>query len=327
MIHSSSTYVHFKKLWIINGILALAAIFVVLPHQSWMLSISQNGAVKSFDGAIMPIAFVPDWRKSDYVDRRAEITYDEIAQDDLIPLPKYGDMFTDFNSLFTYITVFKGSYMDEERVVGAGSHDGTDIRAPLQTPVFSIAHGIVVKVVNDDNNKYVVIEHRNVKYKSKTGKYYSSYLHLDSVAVNAGDIISKGTVIGKVGLSGITTTPHLHLQIDNEDAPFQPYWPFTFDDANAANMSFFDGVSNGLNQNLIDMYSVDPIDFVRHATAVDGKDTETQTPVTENQPVVQETPVVTVSPIKSQTINTATSFPDVPSDDKYYTAITYFAKK
>ncbi len=86
----------------------------------------------------MPIAFVPDWKTSDYVERRQELTYNEIEQEDLIPLPKYSDMKTDFNSLFTYITVFKGAYMDEERTVGAGSHDGVDIRAPMQTPVFSI---------------------------------------------------------------------------------------------------------------------------------------------------------------------------------------------
>mgnify|MGYP000847498460 CR=1 FL=1 len=98
---------HIKKLWIINGILACTALFVTLPHQIWMLSISQNGSVKSFDGAIMPIAFVPDWKKSDYIDRRQELTYEDIDQDDLIPLPSYSAMKTDFNSLFTYITVFK----------------------------------------------------------------------------------------------------------------------------------------------------------------------------------------------------------------------------
>ncbi|MEI6711307.1 MAG: hypothetical protein WCK88_03655 [bacterium] len=104
---SNTPNAQIKKLWIINGILACAALFVVLPHQIWMLSISQNGSVKSFDGAIMPIAFVPDWKKSDYIDRRQELTYGEIAQDDLIPLPDYKNLKTDFNSLFTYITVFK----------------------------------------------------------------------------------------------------------------------------------------------------------------------------------------------------------------------------
>ena len=81
--------------------------------------------------------------------------------------------------------------MDEDRRVGAGSHDGIDIRAPMETPVFSIGHGIVTKVRNDDDNKYIVVEHRNVKYNNTIGKYYSSYLHLSSVNVNVGDIITK----------------------------------------------------------------------------------------------------------------------------------------
>lgn len=66
-------------------------------------------------------------------------------------------------------------------------------------------------------------------------------------------------------MSGITTTPHLHLQIDNEDAPFYPYWPFSLEDAGSANMSFFDGVSNGLNKDILDLYSVDPIHFIKKA--------------------------------------------------------------
>ncbi len=81
--------------------------------------------------------------------------------------------------------------MDEDRRVGAGSHDGVDIRAPMETPVFSIGHGIVTKVRNDDDNKYIVVEHRNVLYNNTIGKYYSSYLHLGRVDVNVGDIITK----------------------------------------------------------------------------------------------------------------------------------------
>ncbi len=279
----------------------------------------------------MPIAFVPDWKTSDYVERRQELTYNEIEQEDLIPLPKYSDMKTDFNSLFTYITVFKGAYMDEERTVGAGSHDGVDIRAPMQTPVFSIWHGIVTKVRNDDNNKYVVVEHRNVKYDGAIGKYYSSYLHLDSVSVNVGDVITKWTIIGKVGMSGITTTPHLHLQIDNEQAPFYPYWPFSLEDAGNASMSFFDGVSNGLNKDVIDLYSVDPIRFIQKAWAVDSQDTKTEEKTTISTNIEKEEVVVEKESEKSTTTtvkkNSTGVFDDISSGDKYYTAITYFAKK
>lgn len=329
MVHFS-TFSHLKKLWIINAVLACAALFITFPHQIWTLSLSQNNSVKSFDGAIMPLAFVPDWSKSNYVERRQEITYGEISQNDLIPLPDYDNIHTDFNSLFTYITVFKWAYMDEGRVIGSGSHDGVDIRAPMETPIFSIAHGIVSKVRNDDNNKYIVVEHRNVKYKNKIGNYYSSYLHLSSVSVNVWDVITKGTILGKVGMSGITTTPHLHLQIDNEDAPFYPYWPFSLEEAGSSNMSFFDGVSNGLNSNSLDLYSVDPIDFVKMARPIDGKVPIANNTKNEDVPPPPLTATKPIeNPIKKGPFETLPygTFSDVKNWDTYYTAINYFAKK
>ncbi len=192
----------------------------------------------------MPLAFVPDWKKSDYIDKRASLDYSEVDPNDLIPLPRYEDIKTDFNSIFTYLTMFTGKYMDEERQMGVGSHDGVDMRAPIGTPVFAIGHGKVVKTRDESNNKYITIEHRDVKYNGKISKYYSSYLHLSAVLVQPGEIIDKGTLIGRVGMTGFTTTPHLHIQIDKEEAPFYPYWPFTLTEAGDAGMSFFDGVDN-----------------------------------------------------------------------------------
>lgn len=150
---------------------------------------------------MMPLAFVPDWKKSDYIDKRASLDYAEVDPNDLIPLPRFEDIKTDFNSIFTYLTVFTGKYMDEERKMGVGSHDGVDIRAPIGTPIFAIGHGKVVKTRDETNNKYITIEHRDVKYNGKIGKYYSSYLHLSAVLVQPGEIIDKGTLIGRVGMT------------------------------------------------------------------------------------------------------------------------------
>lgn len=81
--------------------------------------------------------------------------------------------------------------MDEDRVPGAGSHDGVDIRAPIGTPIFAIANGKIVKVVDEENNKYITVEHRDVKYGGKVGKFYSSYLHLSATLVHIGDVVDK----------------------------------------------------------------------------------------------------------------------------------------
>jgi len=41
----------------------------------------------------------------------------------------------------------------------------------------------------------------------------STYFHLDDIKVAAGDKIKRGTVLGKVGMTGRTTGPHIHLGI------------------------------------------------------------------------------------------------------------------
>lgn len=172
-----------KKIWILNLILLATYILIQTPAHLWLMSISQGVQAKPFNGAMMPIAFVPDWRKSDYIDQRASLDYSVVKQTDLVPLPRIENIKDDFNSNFTYLTMFRGKYMDEDRVPGAGSHDGVDIRAPIGTPIFTIANGKVVKVVDEPNNKYITVEHRDVKYGGKVGKFYSSYLHLSAVIV------------------------------------------------------------------------------------------------------------------------------------------------
>jgi len=104
-------------------------------------------------------------------------------------------------------------------------------------------------------------------------------------------------------MSGITTTPHLHLQIDNEDAPFYPYWPFSLEDAGNSSMSFFDGVSNGLNKNALDLYSVDPIEFIEKARPVDGISTSDTKKNTTSTPPKKEV-IITDVPSQNSTPTT-----------------------
>jgi len=85
-------------------------------------------------------------------------------------------------------------------------HLGQDVAATLGTPVHCVQRGKVT-LVRDAflMGGTVVVSHG--------GGIASAYNHLTDMAVKVGDEIPTGKVIGKVGLTGRTTGPHVHLGI------------------------------------------------------------------------------------------------------------------
>lgn len=86
-------------------------------------------------------------------------------------------------------------------------HKGIDIGAPMNTPIYAPAAGLVVKA--ESNNKgygnLLVIEHNN--------GYVSRYGQLNSFEVKVGKKVSAGDLIARVGSSGNSTGPHLHFEL------------------------------------------------------------------------------------------------------------------
>ncbi len=64
-------------------------------------------------------------------------------------------------------------------------------------------------------------------------------------------------------MTGITTTPHLHFQIDTSDAPFHSYWPYSFKDLRELGLDFFEAVNVGLGKENAMKYTVSPLAFVQ----------------------------------------------------------------
>lgn len=98
-------------------------------------------------------------------------------------------------------------------------HDGIDIAAPLGAPVFAAAGGRVAFVGHlPDGAEIVLIAH--------DGALFSIYAHLDDThappPVKVGDSVRAGDPIGWIGLTGITTGPHLHFVIRRGDEPIDP---------------------------------------------------------------------------------------------------------
>lgn len=89
---------------------------------------------------------------------------------------------------------------------GRRFHAGTDIGAPMGTPVIAAYSGQVsVADVMGGYGLAVVLQHNE--------RQETLYAHLSEILVQPGQWIEQGTVIGRVGSTGNSTGPHLHFEI------------------------------------------------------------------------------------------------------------------
>lgn len=86
-------------------------------------------------------------------------------------------------------------------------HSGTDLAAPMGTPVLATQDGRVA--VADFLGGYgltVILRHGD-------GNLESRYAHLSQITVSPGESVKQGEVIGLVGSTGTSTGPHLHFEV------------------------------------------------------------------------------------------------------------------
>lgn len=94
-------------------------------------------------------------------------------------------------------------------------HQGIDVAVDFGEPVYASAAGKVEQAGwNGGYGRYVKIAHGN--------GYESAYGHMSSLAVEAGQQVSKGEIIGFVGSSGYSTGPHVHYEVFVDGSPVDP---------------------------------------------------------------------------------------------------------
>ena len=95
------------------------------------------------------------------------------------------------------------------------AHDGIDYIAEEGTPVLAAADGKVrTAEFSASRGNYIIIDH--------TDGFSTVYACLKEMQVSVGDEMKAGTQIGTVGSTGMSTGPHLHLELWLGDEPIDP---------------------------------------------------------------------------------------------------------
>lgn len=103
-------------------------------------------------------------------------------------------------------------------------HHGVDISNPSGTPVLAMAAGEIIHAGPDDptllgpyNNFYgnavVILLDQRLATPQGEQEVYLLYGHLSEVTVARGDWVESGSLVGKVGMTGIAIGPHLHVEV------------------------------------------------------------------------------------------------------------------
>lgn len=316
----------------IFSVLGIFIVFGFLFHSNVMdfqANILNSKTSEPFNGTVYPIQKTPNWVKLST--QEWSFDYTAIPLDKFINFPFYNpsELTIPFSSLnfnnandalirnkqVTFSTPYMGNYKLDGKEY-AGSHLAVDIKVPMNTPVYAVANGVVVKANNEPSGygNNVVLKHDNVpslENESVKTTYFSGYAHLNTFIVNIGDLVSKGQLIGYSGKSGTATTPHLHFQIDNSHAPWHLYWPYTSKEARDAGLSFWGAVDAGLGQDKAIKSTINPLLWVQKYMSVDvnndvNDDNENKVEITDDQGKNESLNVIT-PPQVDQSDNTVSN--------------------
>jgi len=96
-------------------------------------------------------------------------------------------------------------------------HNGIDLSAPTGTNIYATGDGTIVKVVANSNTGYG----RMVQIDHGFG-FESRYAHMHRVYVLEGSEVKRGDIIGTVGSTGLSSSPHLHYEVHRNGRPVDP---------------------------------------------------------------------------------------------------------
>jgi murein DD-endopeptidase MepM/ murein hydrolase activator NlpD len=106
--------------------------------------------------------------------------------------------------VFKWPVIGGGNYISQYYHYG---HWAIDIAASYGSPVVAAASGKVIFAgwKNNGGGYQVWISHG--------GNLYTTYNHMSAITVGTGQLVSKGRQVGRIGMTGDATGPHLHFEV------------------------------------------------------------------------------------------------------------------
>jgi LysM repeat protein len=181
--------------------------------------------VKSGD-TIATIAKKYNAKQSDVLSYNGMTTSSKLAVGDEIIIPD-GDKTASTNPVNSAVTkvvsglkeyagYFLRPVVGGRKSQGIHGHNAIDLAAPVGTPIVSAASGTVIvskpSGYNGGYGIYVVVSHANGTQ--------TVYAHMSANYVKVGETVEQGEMIGRIGMTGNTSGPHIHFEIRGAKNPF-----------------------------------------------------------------------------------------------------------
>lgn len=180
-----------------------------------------GGAPGDFSRAYLPLhrQELAARKMQDFLSRLSEsVRLEEVRQQDLLrALRENRDALASMPSIWPVVGFISSSFGGRSSPFGGGGqfHKGLDISNRMGTPILAPAQGAVILAARDGAyGNSVEINHG--------GGIVTKYGHMQRWAVQPGQWVKRGEIIGYIGMSGRTTGPHLHYEVRLNGVPVNP---------------------------------------------------------------------------------------------------------
>ena len=180
-----------------------------------------GGAPGDFSRAYLPLhrQELAARKMQDFLSHLSEsVRLEEVRQQDLLrALRENRDALASMPSIWPVVGFISSRFGGRSSPFGGGGqfHKGLDISNRMGTPVLAPAQGAVILAARDGAyGNSVEINHG--------GGIVTKYGHMQRWAVQPGQWVKRGEIIGYIGMSGRTTGPHLHYEVRLNGVPVNP---------------------------------------------------------------------------------------------------------